>query len=296
MKLSVMMITYNHERFIAQAITSVLAQRVNFDYEIVVGEDCSTDGTREILMDFHRRFPDRIVPLLRDQNIGAMRNVEATLASCRGRYLAVLEGDDYWTCEDKLQRQVDFLDAHLDHAICCHRAQVLDETAKGWKGVQPRNPAGSYSITSSVVYRWGSISVLPSWFSEMKLGDWPLHVLVARSGKIKLFDEVMAVYRVHSAGMWTSQPQISQLREITRMLPALDKHLGFQYTDKIQRTVARSYLEMACHARQDGSRMQTGKNLVRCMRYRGWRLGTGLRTFAGLAAYTLIGLPRSLNR
>src|SRR4030088_1685053 len=102
MKLSVMMITYNHERFIAQAITSVLAQRVNFDYEIVVGEDCSTDGTREILMDFHRRFPDRIVPLLRDQNIGAMRNVEATLAACRGRYLAVLEGDDYWTCEEKL--------------------------------------------------------------------------------------------------------------------------------------------------------------------------------------------------
>src|SRR5271167_3774085 len=103
MKLSVMMITYNHEGFIAQAIESVLAQRVNFDYEIVVGEDCSTDRTRDILMDFHRQYPDRIVPLLRNQNIGAMRNAEATLAACRGQYLALIEGDDYWTCEDKLQ-------------------------------------------------------------------------------------------------------------------------------------------------------------------------------------------------
>src|SRR5438132_1821213 len=102
MKLSVMMITYNHERFIAQALDSILAQRVNFDYEIVIGEDCSTDGTRDILMDFHRRYPDRIVLLLRDHNLGVMRNFEATLGACRGRYLALLEVDDYWTSENKL--------------------------------------------------------------------------------------------------------------------------------------------------------------------------------------------------
>src|SRR5579864_5088925 len=119
MKVSVMMITYNHERFIAQALESVLAQRVNFDYEIVIGEDCSTDRTREILLEFCRRYPKRIVPLLKDKNVGAMRNVEATLAACRGQYLALLEGDDYWTCEDKLQRQIDFLDEHPDYAICC---------------------------------------------------------------------------------------------------------------------------------------------------------------------------------
>ena len=104
MKLSVMMITYNHEKFIAQTLESVLAQKVNFDYEIVIGEDCSTDRTREILMDFYRRYPKRIVPLLRDKNIGAMRNMEATLAACKGNYLALLEGDDYWTCPEKLQR------------------------------------------------------------------------------------------------------------------------------------------------------------------------------------------------
>jgi glycosyltransferase involved in cell wall biosynthesis len=117
MKLSVAMITYNHERFITQALESVLAQRVNFDYEIVVGEDCSTDDTRAIVMYFHRRYPGRIVPLLREKNIGGARNIELTLAACRGQYVAMLEGDDYWTCEDKLQRQVDFLDANPDYAI-----------------------------------------------------------------------------------------------------------------------------------------------------------------------------------
>src|ERR1700693_1479404 len=100
MKLSVMVITYNHERFLAQALESILAQRVNFDYEIVVGEDCSTDRTRDILMDFHNRYPDRIVPLLRNANIGGPRNAMAPRAACRGQYLAVLEGDDYWTSEN----------------------------------------------------------------------------------------------------------------------------------------------------------------------------------------------------
>ncbi len=81
MKLSVVVITYNHERFIAQALDSILAQRVNFDYEIVVGEDCSTDSTRDILMEFHHRYPGRIVPLLRQHNLGAMRNFEAACSA-----------------------------------------------------------------------------------------------------------------------------------------------------------------------------------------------------------------------
>src|ERR1700686_765845 len=126
MKLSVMLITYNHEPFIAQVLQSILDQRVNFDYEIVVGEDCSTDRTREILMNFHYRYPGRIVPLLRDRNLGMMLNLKQTPSACQGKYVALIEGDDYWTCEDKLQKQVDFLDSHPEYAICCHRARILN--------------------------------------------------------------------------------------------------------------------------------------------------------------------------
>src|SRR5712671_1493255 len=128
MKLSIVMVTYNHERFIAQALSSVLAQRTNFDFEIIVAEDCSTDGTRAILMDFVRRYPGRILPLLRERNLGMVQNFREALMACRGEYVALLEGDDSWTREDKIQSQADFLDTHPDHAVCCARAQFVDET------------------------------------------------------------------------------------------------------------------------------------------------------------------------
>jgi glycosyltransferase involved in cell wall biosynthesis len=299
MKLSVVVITYNHERFIAQALDSILAQRVNFDYEIVVGEDCSTDSTRDILMDFHRRYPGRIVPLLRQHNLGAMPNFEAAIAACRGQYLAFLEGDDYWACEDKLQRQVDFLDTHPDFAICCHPVRFLDETSSAKADEFRFLPAGPYTLedllkgnfvmTCSTVLRRDLIPPLPRWFSKMKLGDWPLFALVAQHGKIELMDGVMAVYRMHSGSTWSSLPSTTRLWEGARMLRVLDKHLGFRYSDVIRETIARPYLELASTARLNGSRTQTGKYLLSCLRNGGWRLPGSRRLLAGLAAYVLIG-------
>jgi glycosyltransferase involved in cell wall biosynthesis len=299
MKLSVMMITYNHERFIAQALESILSQRVNFDYEIIVAEDNSTDGTRDIVLDFYRRYPNRIVPLLRDCNLGAMKNFVEALAVCRGKYVAVLEGDDYWTHEDKLQRQINFLDQHTDHAICCHRAQIVDETGAGQSRVYPMLPAGSYGIsdlfhenwivTCSVMYRWGSVVPLPDWFLTLKMGDWPLHVLVGRTGKIHLMDEVLSVYRIHQRGIWSSLSNFDRLQATAAMLTALDKHLEFQYTQTIRRALAQAYFEMARHARQDGNRAETGKHLISFLRNGGWQFSGSRRAQAGLAAYTLIG-------
>lgn len=95
------------------------------------------------------------------------------------------------------------------------------------------------------MYRWGSVGLLPDWFLDLKLGDWPLHILVARSGKIELMDEVMAVYRMHSAGMWTSGQAIDQKYAMMRMLKALDHHLNSQYTKAIRRAFAVKYFDMA---------------------------------------------------
>ena len=301
MKLSVMMITYNHERFLAQALEGILAQRVNFDYEIVIGEDCSTDGTRKILMDFHRRYPSKIVPLLRERNLGAMRNALETLAACRGQYLAIVEGDDYWTFEDKLQRQVDFLDQHPDYAICCHRAEIRDETGAGRAGVLPDLgfKPGPYAIedliaynfitTCTVMYRWGSVGPLPDWFLGLKLADWPLHVLVARSGKINLMDEIMAVYRLHAGGMWTARQAIDQKYAMMRMMQELDKHLEFQYSKAIRRTIAEFYASMAMAMQQEGRRVATGKYLACSLWNGGWRQRDWRRILGFLAAYTLMG-------
>jgi hypothetical protein len=328
MKVSVAMITYNHKRFIGQAIESVVAQKVNFDYELVIGEDCSTDGTRSVILDFQRRYPERIVCLLRERNIGAVRNLSGTIAVCRGQYLALLEGDDYWSCTSKLQKQVDFLDAHPDWAICCSRAEVRNEddmhfsklrvqtgavfparpgstrpNAQDVSGLLPAVPraAGTYTLedllpenfipTCTVLYRWGSCSRprFPSWFFQSSLGDLPRHAIVAGQRKIELLDDCMAVYRIHAGGMWSSRDRASQVLEHARMLAALSRHLGGHYADILGPIVARSYLDVALTARQRGRRMETGRQLINCIRSGGLHVGISPRTLAGLAAYTLIG-------
>jgi glycosyltransferase involved in cell wall biosynthesis len=326
MKLSVAMITYNHERFITQAVESVLAQTVNFDYQLVIGEDCSTDGTLATVLDFQRRYPNRIVVHSRKKNVGAMRNFAETIEACRGQYLALLEGDDYWTCTDKLQKQVDFLDAHPDWAVCCSRAEVRNEEevhsgkvrastgtifpsrpdairpdGQDVGGLLPATPraAGTYTLgdllqenfipTCSVVYRWNGLPRLPSWFFQSSLGDLPLHAIVTGKRKIELLDDCMAVYRVHTGGIWSSRNRNSQILENARMLEALGRHLDGRYNKILGPIVARSYLEMAIVSRQQGKRIGTGRHLISCIRNGGLRLPVSLRTFAGLAGYTLIG-------
>jgi glycosyltransferase involved in cell wall biosynthesis len=326
MKLSVAMITYNHERFIGQAIESVLAQKVNFEYEIVVGEDCSTDGTRAIVTDLSRRYPSRIVPLLRERNLGGPRNFHGTLAACRGQYVALLEGDDYWTCTNKLQKQVDFLDLHPDWNICCSRAQVRNElnvssgalrvqtgaifparpdsppvNGQDLAGLLPVSPraAGTYTLkdllcenfipTCTVVYRWSGLPRFPSSLSRSALGDLTRHAIVAGQKNIELLDDCTAVYRIHPGGIWSSRDRVSQFIENTTMLAALNRHLGHPYKNLLGAHVARSYLYLSLAARQEGKRVEACKHVLSCLRNGGWQSPGSRRLLAGLAAYALIG-------
>jgi glycosyltransferase involved in cell wall biosynthesis len=114
---SVKMITYNHEPYIAQAIEGVLMQETNFPIELVIGEDCSTDRTREIVLDYQRKHPEMIRVITAQKNVGAHKNSLRTSKACRGKYIAFCEGDDYWTDPYKLQKQVDFLEANPDYGL-----------------------------------------------------------------------------------------------------------------------------------------------------------------------------------
>jgi len=112
------MITYNQEKFVAQAIKSVMMQKTNFDFELIIGDDKSTDATTNIINDFVKRYPKKIKLLPSENNIGPIKNFLKTLQSCRGQYIAILEGDDYWLSKNKIQNQVDFLDLRPDFMIC----------------------------------------------------------------------------------------------------------------------------------------------------------------------------------
>jgi glycosyltransferase involved in cell wall biosynthesis len=124
-KVSVCMIAYNHQTYIAQALDSILAQKTNFPFEIVIGDDNSTDDTGKICQEYAIRYPGKIRYHLREKNLGMMPNFITTLYECQGTYIALCEGDDYWIDETKLQTQADFLDAHPDHSLCCHNHFLL---------------------------------------------------------------------------------------------------------------------------------------------------------------------------
>ena len=122
---SVFMMAYNHENYIEQAISSVLMQKTNFEFKIVIGEDCSTDKTREVIQQFSSTHPEKFILLFHNPNIGAWANQFDILSNCIGKYIAICESDDYWTDVDKLQKQVDFLESHPDFSMVFTNRQIL---------------------------------------------------------------------------------------------------------------------------------------------------------------------------
>lgn len=124
---SIGMLTYYHEKYVAQAIESVLMQKTNLRYELLIGDDASGDRTPEIIREYAARYPDIIKPVLRTENIGANNNGLDIGARARGKYYAFLEGDDFWIDPEKLQKQFDFLEAHPEYSACCGKCLIVDE-------------------------------------------------------------------------------------------------------------------------------------------------------------------------
>jgi len=255
-KVSVAMVTYNHEPFIAQAIESVLMQQTEFGVELLIGEDCSTDGTREIVAEYAGRHPERIRPLWHEHNVGAQANSIAVLNACRGQYIAALEGDDYWTGPLKLQKQVDFLEAHPECSMCFHNVEVIYED----QSREPRNycPSDQKEIsgledilkwnfipTCSVMCRRGVVCELPDWYHELAIGDWPLHILNAQYGDIGYIESVMGVHRVHRGGIWSSSSHVQRGKAALQMYYHLRSYLGARYQKSIKMGMAKAYLGLA---------------------------------------------------
>ncbi|GGK57863.1 glycosyltransferase family 2 protein [Rufibacter glacialis] len=212
MKVSVCMITYNHVEYIAKAIESVMMQKTDFDFELVIGEDCSTDRTREVCLEYKAKYPDKIKLRLPEKNMGAQPNVIANLQACKGEYIAMLEGDDYWIDENKLQKQIDFLSENPDFIISCHskynllpskKLEIRNEISEDKELTILDLSRSNFISTLSVVYRNNLIEKFPPWFYNSSVGDYPLFMFLAKFGKIKYFSLPMAVYRIHQGGVWS---------------------------------------------------------------------------------------------
>lgn len=220
---SVWMVTYNHEAYIEQAIESVMMQTTNFDFHLYIGEDCSTDNTGEICERLKTKYPKQITLVRNKKNLGANNNALNIYNLCfnsDAKYMAMLEGDDYWTDPLKLQKQVDFLEANLDYNMCFHSVKVFNESKKILEGDVITKPVpetttikelskGNYIHTPSVLLR--NNFTLPKWFVNVPVGDWVLYMIAVKDKKIKKIEETMAVYRFHEKGLWTSKDKRKQM-------------------------------------------------------------------------------------
>ena len=217
-KVTVLTATYNHAKYIGETIESVLAQETDFPVAHVIADDGSDDGTQDIIMDYARRHPS-ITPVLQKEHIGGHINYMALFEGTENPYVAICDGDDYFTAPDKLQVQANFLDAHKDSALCFHVVRVLyedePERVRYYPPVEalPRGIRQFYYLsdlikcnfiqTNSVMYRWRFAKGLPDWFrTNICPGDWYWHLLHAEIGKIGFINKEMSVYRRHKGGVF----------------------------------------------------------------------------------------------
>lgn len=274
MKVSVSITTHNREKYIVQALESVLMQEVNFNYEIVIGEDCSTDGTRDIVLSFQENYPDKIRVLLHEKNLGMVGNLEKILLASQGEYIALLDDDDYWTSPQKLQKQVDFLDNHPECTVCFHDSRCFYEDGSGADyfinlpdskeifTLEDLKP-GPFIPTSSTMFRRGLFDGFPNWFHEMIGHDWPLHILNALHGDMGYINEVMSATRIHGGGEWNGRNEIEQLKYVINDYKVVTDNLDEFKKSKVTRSkLAKFYFDIASKYENQEEKTKAIKYLV----------------------------------
>ena len=218
---SVCMTTYNHERYIAQAIDSVLSQQVNFAVEIVIGEDCSTDSTLAICRDYEAKYPDKVRVVASENNIGMHANYRRTIEACRGKYIAMLDGDDWFSDVNKLQIQVDKLE-HTGADMCYTRSE-----RRGEDGTSATYPQGAMHTTFEDMLRLNTAEncttvalrdKILKYYAEVdpqskgwKTDDLPMWLWFAAKQKIVAIDCITAVHRMLTTSVSHSEQWEKQL-------------------------------------------------------------------------------------
>lgn len=230
---SVLILTYNHAKYIDECLRSVFSQVTDFEFEVLIGDDCSTDQTQEKLKAWRDRYPAQTRLFLRERNMGGggCPNLEATFPECRGDFVALLEGDDYWTCEGKLQAQARILQQSPDVSACTHSTQILSPDCTETTLFRHPQPRGEVSLehlltvgpphTSSYMVRRSILDGRAAVLRTLPMGDWPLMVHCASVGRVvSLPDSVWSVYRVQGQGSWSAKGLVHRTRGEIRALTA----------------------------------------------------------------------------
>lgn len=270
MKVSVYCFAYNHEKFIRDTLEGFVNQITDFEYEVFVHEDASTDNTKKIIQEYESKYPEIIKPIYQtvNQYSRGVNLVEKYIfPKMSGEYVAICEGDDYWSDRYKLQKQVDFLDNHPEYGACVHNTVVLDMDTHGVKllnaALKPYDLDIKHVIlegssdyhTSAVMYRMEYAKVIysadcPEFYHKPKnIEDYPLAIYLVLHGKVRYLPDVMSVYRYGTPGSFTKS--ISKLalylevrRSVIDMLKSVDEYTGYKLHKEIEAIVEERYWEI----------------------------------------------------
>lgn len=258
-KVSVCLITYNHEKYIQKCLDSILEQKTNFEFEIVVGDDHSTDLTSKIVHEYAQKFPNKIRAFVRAKNIGAKFNYLHSFFQCNGEYIVHIEGDDFFSDSQKLQIQADFLDQHQQYSACFHNALMLfeDESDREDYYINPPDQKSIiytndflveketwFMATASVMMRKNLVKTLPKWFLGCKSGDIPLYVILSEAAPIAYINRVMSVYRRHLEGLsyTDSNQSIDFLKNRVFMYSKINEYTKKKFKKQIDPMLGEYYL------------------------------------------------------
>jgi len=236
--LSICVITYNHGQYIKKAIENILIQKVDFKFEIIIADDYSTDNTRDLIIEFYNQNKGLIKLLFQDKNVGPSKNFNDLLNSASGKYIAYLEGDDYWTDPNKLQKQINILESNNEFSACAHQTQLLinEKLGKFFKLNVPQIinienlVEGRLFHTASCVFRKSALEIFFTMPKNIYSGDRLLNFCIAIEGPIFFMEEVMCIYRKHNNGLSSNLiPQkllldlnpIKQLKKVYPSFPVL---------------------------------------------------------------------------
>ncbi|MCK9561191.1 MAG: glycosyltransferase [Bacteroidales bacterium] len=241
---SIFCVSYNHEQFIAQALDGFVMQKTNFDYEIVISDDCSTDNTKSIINEYIQKHPKLFKDVSPRKNLGMQKNWLHTLSECTGKYIALCEGDDYWTDADKLQKQLDFMEQHEDCALTYHPVEIInnEKLNRTYPYDAPIDVASTSDVimfhfipTCSVMFTAKSVEKLPPWLKKARSFDIALEMIVSLFGKIAYISDLMAVYRQHMGGI--SKSKVHQHKGALSQLYILQKfniYTHYSFNDSIR--------------------------------------------------------------
>ncbi|MGC3940408.1 glycosyltransferase family 2 protein [Roseobacter sp. EG26] len=276
---SVMVITYNHAAYIRQAIMSVIEQEVDFSLVINVIDDCSTDGTQEIIRTLKQEYPDKIELFLNAKNIGykvTQKNFYRGFKTLTGTYMAILEGDDYWSDTGKLQKQIDFLENNPEYVACAHNALKVYEDRekephlflpppdKACHDIHDLIMISSYFHTTTLTYRNVLKDRVPDQFINPLSCDLFVTMAHAQYGYIRFFsDDVMSVYRDHTNGRFSGMAEVKGWIFNIDGLRQYNKWLGYKYRDTFNASIYRYCTHLLSNGTREG-----GLTFFKWLKYR----------------------------